>query len=82
MNWQTIVKNYKTTIAGIIAFLFSVPSFVAALQAWVAHQPVDWRSVLVSVALTALGGGLVAAKDSSTHSTQTEVTQSSVNASK
>lgn len=80
--WESIVTNYKTTIAGIIAFLFTVPTFVTALQAWAAGQPVNWKQVLVSVAIAAVGGGLIAAKDASTHSTQAQVTQSTLNAEK
>jgi hypothetical protein len=69
------LKNWKTTLAGVVAFLMSVPAFVSALQAWGAHQAVDLRSVFISVALTAGGVGLMAAKDSTTHSTPAEVTQ-------
>jgi hypothetical protein len=80
--WQSLTKNWKTTVAGILTFLMGVPSFVTALQAWGAHQAVDWRSVAVSVALTAGGAGLVAAKDATTHSTPTEVTQAGAQTSK
>ena len=52
MNWQTISKNWKTSLAGaasfsmgILTFLLSVPAFMAAAQEWSAHQPVDWRGV-------------------------------------
>jgi hypothetical protein len=65
--------NWKTTLAGIAAFLTSVPPFVSAITAWSNHQAVDWRQTLVSVALAAIGGGLVAAKDATTHSTSVEV---------
>jgi drug/metabolite transporter (DMT)-like permease len=75
MKWNTIVKNWKTSAAGIITLLLSVPQFVAALQAWGAGQPVNWRAVLVSVALSIGGVGLVAAKDSTTHSTADEIGQ-------
>lgn len=69
--------NWKTTLAGLLTFLTSVPGFVGALQAWVAHQPVDWRQVMFSVALAVAGVGLHSAKDSSTHSTVEQVEQSS-----
>ncbi len=73
MNWASITKNWKTSLGGIVAFLFSVPAFVSALQAWAAGKPVDWKSVLVSLAMTAAGSGLLLAKDSTTHSTEREV---------
>ena len=73
MNWSYITKNWKTTLAGLVTFLMSVPAFVGAIQSVIAHQPVDWRSVALAVALAAGGGGLVAAKDASNHSTQAEV---------
>jgi hypothetical protein len=80
MNWEAITKNWKTTLAGILTFLLGAPAFVSALQAWGAHQPVDWRAVLVSVALTAGAAGLLSAKDSSTHSTVAEVSKATAQA--
>jgi hypothetical protein len=68
-----MLKNWKTNLAGVATFLTACPGFVSAIQAWAAHQAVDWRSVLVSTALTAVSGGLLAAKDSTTHSTIAEV---------
>ena len=65
--------NWKTTLAGIGSFLSGVPGFVTALQAWAAGQPVNWREVGVSAALTLVGAGLAAAKDSTTHSNAAEV---------
>jgi hypothetical protein len=65
--------NWKTTLAGIAAFLSGVPGFVNALTAWGNHQAVNWREVLVSVALAAIGAGLAAAKDGTTHSTTAQV---------
>ena len=70
--------NWKTTLAGVATFLTGVPGFIAAAQAWAAHQPVDWRQVLISVALTAAGAGLGAAKDGSTHSTEAQITTSTI----
>jgi len=83
---NTILRNWKTSLGGVIvgimAFLMGVPAFLSALQAWGSHQPVDWRSVIVSIALAAGSAALLAAKDGSNHSTQAEVTQASVNANK
>ena len=78
LMWQSITANWKTTLAGILTFLTSVPAFVTAIEAWGRHQPVDWRSVLVSVAITAAGAGLLVAKDSTTHSTLEEVRTSTI----
>lgn len=66
---STLLTNWKTTLTGVIALLLNVPVFVSAIYAWGKHQPVDWRSVLVTTTLTVVGAGLVAAKDSTTHST-------------
>lgn len=74
MDWLT--KNWKTTLAGVATFLAGVPGFVAALEAWSHHQAVDWRQVIVSIALSAAGAGLASAKDSTTHSTADEVKNS------
>jgi hypothetical protein len=70
---QALFVNWKTTLGGLCAFLLSVPSFVTALIAFGHHQPVDWRYVLVSLALTAISAGLASAKDGSTHSTESEM---------
>ena len=78
MNWQSIMRNWKTTLAGVITFLLSVPTFVTSIQAWAAHQPVDWRTLLINIAVAAGGVGLVAAKDSSNHSTIAEVEHATV----
>ena len=73
--------NWKTTLAGVLTFLSGVPGFVTAIQAWANHQAVNWREVIVSVALAAAGAGLAVAKDSSTHSTADQI-QASTDASK
>lgn len=65
--------NWKTTLAGVATFLSSVPGFMSAAQAWAHHQPVDWRELGFSVALTAVGAGLGAAKDGTNHSTVEQV---------
>jgi hypothetical protein len=71
--WESVTKNWKTTATGIITFLLGVPEIVTALHQWAAHQSVDWRNVAVSAAMAIGGLGLVAAKDSTTHSTVAEV---------
>lgn len=64
------MKNWKTNLTGIITILLGIPSFVSAVQAWSAHQPVDWRTTAIT---TILGVGLILAKDGSSHSTIAEV---------
>jgi len=76
MSWNSILTNWRTSAAGLIAFLFTVPSFLAAIKAWAAGSSANWKDVLVNVAIAAVGAGLVAAKDGATHSTQTEIAQS------
>ena len=71
--WDSITKNWKTSLTGIVTFLLSVPGIVSALQSWANHQPVDWRNVVMSIALAVGGSGLLAAKDSTTHSTIAQV---------
>ena len=64
MNW--LGQNWKTTLAGLCAFLMAVPGFVAALQSWANGQSVNWRQVFVSLAITAISAGLAMAKDGTT----------------
>jgi uncharacterized membrane protein YfcA len=70
---NALLKNWKTTLTGLITLVLSVPTFISALTAWGQNQPVNWRNVLVSTTLAVAGAGLVASKDSTTHSTQSEV---------
>lgn len=63
-------QNWKTTGAAILTFLLSIPSVVSALTAWANHQPTDWRMAVVGIVT---GLGLLAAKDSTTHSTVNQV---------
>lgn len=74
---QIAVKSWKTTLAGLVAFLFTVPAFVNALEQWAHGQHVDWKTVLQAIAAAAVSGGLIAAKDSTVHSTLDEVENSS-----
>lgn len=69
-NWKT---NLTAAITGVLTLLMGIPTFISAITAWSAHQQVDWRSVLVSTALAVITAGLAAAKDSTTHSTVTQV---------
>lgn len=74
--------NWKTTLAGFATFLTSVPGFMSAATAWAHHQPVDWRELTLSAALTAMAAGLGAAKDSTTHSTASQVDDATTKAAK
>ena len=69
------LKSLTTTIPGILTFLLGIPGVLSALQAWANHQPVNWRDVVISIALSLSGVGLVAAKAGTTHSTPEEVTR-------
>lgn len=70
---KVLGMNWKTTLSGLASLLLTVPQFVSAITAWANHQAVDWRPVLISVAMAVLGTGLVAAKDGTTHSTIAQV---------
>lgn len=71
--------NWKTTGAAILVFLLSVPSVVSAITAWAQHQTPDWRMAILGIVT---GLGLLAAKDSTTHSTAAQVENSTVANSK
>jgi uncharacterized membrane protein YfcA len=79
---QTVLKNWKTSLGGLVTLLLGVPTFVSAIQAWGNHQPVDWRSVLVSTTLSIVGVSFLAAKDATTHSTSAEIQQADTDAAK
>lgn len=57
------LANWKTSLAGIAAFLLSLPTLLPALHAWAEHQPVNWRQVTLSLALDAISVGLLHARD-------------------
>jgi hypothetical protein len=76
--WALVRLNWKVSIAGICGFLLAVPGLVLALQAWAKHEPVDWRGVLVSGALTAISAGLTLAKSSDVHSTPAQIELSAI----
>lgn len=70
-----IKANWKTNLAALCAFIYSVPQFVTALQQWQAGQTVDWKGAVISLILAA---GLAAAKDGTNHSTQSQVAQATI----
>ena len=70
---EAALKNWKTTLGGLLAFLASVPLFVSSIQAWADHQPTNWRQALIALAFAGAGIIGVSAKDSTTHSTVSEV---------
>lgn len=66
------MQNSKTTILGI---LMIVGALIHAVSQYLSGQPVDTTVIFGAVS----GGiGLIAAKDSTTHSTVTEVHQATV----
>src|SRR5216684_3542011 len=70
LNWRT---NLTAWLTGLVTLLLGVPTFISAVQAWGNHQPVDWRSVLVTTALALVTAGLAASKDASNQSTPAQV---------
>ena len=71
--WESIKRNWKTSLAGVLAFLFSCPTFISAFEGWSKHQAIDWRGLLFGLAMFAVSTGLIAAKDGSNHSTLPEI---------
>lgn len=72
MAWliKLLGTNCKTNTAAAVVFVLSCPSFVEAFTRWGHHQPADWRGAVAGLAISI---GLAVAKDSSSHSTTTEV---------
>jgi len=67
----TYVKaNWKTNLAAVAAFAYSVPQFVTAITAWQAGQQPNWHAAVISIIVAA---GLAAAKDGTNHSTMAQV---------
>jgi drug/metabolite transporter (DMT)-like permease len=67
------LKSWRTALGAVCGFLLAAPVFVADLTAWSNHQPVNWRSLLISLAMAALAVGLASAKDAAVHSTLPEI---------
>jgi hypothetical protein len=80
MNWNVKIKNIKSTLAGIVGFLLSIPIFVQALDNLANHQKVDWVQVAIGGSLWAFAHGLLNTKDDNVHSTVAEVSKASVDA--
>jgi hypothetical protein len=69
--------NWKTNLASLCAFAYSVPEFVAAIKSYEAHQHTDWRSAIFGLILAA---GLAMAKDGTNHSTVAQVESATIKA--
>ena len=67
------MKNWRTTLGALVGYIASLTFFTDALIAWGRHQPVQWRSILVSLGLAVAGYAFQSAKDKQVHSTQDEV---------
>jgi hypothetical protein len=65
-----IKANWKTNLAALAAFAYSVPQFVTAIQQWQAGQSPNWKGAIISLIVAA---GLAAAKDGDNHSTAAQV---------
>ena len=71
--WTSIQRNWKTNLIALVAFIYSVPQVVQTIQAWSTGQPANWKAAATGLLLAA---GMAAAKDSTNHSTQSEVSAS------
>lgn len=70
-NFLAYLKaNWKTNLAALCAFAWSVPQFVTAIQAWQAGTKADWHGAVISLVIAA---GLSVAKDGDNHSTIAQV---------
>ena len=78
--WAGAVANLRTTIPGAVAFLLGISGVTEALYAWAGGQPVNWRQVVVSIAIAVGGIGHMNSKDALTHSTEKQVEQATVEA--
>ena len=63
-------SNWKTNLAALAAFAYSVPQFVTAITAWQAGQTPNWHGAVISLIIA---GGLAVAKDGTNHSTLAQV---------
>ena len=68
--WAYIKANWKTNLAALAAFAYSVPQFVTAIEQWQAGQKPNWHGAIISLIIAA---GLAAAKDGDNHSTLAQV---------
>jgi hypothetical protein len=75
--WTYITTNWKTSLAGLVAFILSVPQGVTAIHQLQAGQKVDWLGTALCLVIAYLG---LAAKDCNTHSTQLQVAKASADA--
>lgn len=75
-NW----KSWRTSLFAFVTFALAVPAVASAIDAYVHHQPVDWRLTLVSLGLAASANGLFNAKDKQVSSTQSEVNAATADA--
>ena len=73
--WLSIQRNWKTNLVALVAFIYSVPQVIQCIQAWGNGGQANWKQALVGLLLA---GGMAAAKDSTNHSTQAEVTVATV----
>jgi drug/metabolite transporter (DMT)-like permease len=71
-TWMTKVlgESWRTNAVSVLAFLYTVPQVVAAVTAYINHQPADWRGAATG---TLIAAGLWLAKDKQVHSTMAQV---------
>lgn len=72
--------NWKTSLAGL--FVITLTMAGPVLDHYFPLSGLSWSNYTASIAALFGGGGLLLAKDSTTHSTSTEVAASTVEAAK
>ena len=73
MNWKLMLQNWKSTAVGIVVFILGIQGVLSALISWANNQPVNWKMVVVDVALAVAGVGHSLTKDADVHSTTAQV---------
>lgn len=73
--WAYVKANWKTNLAAVAAFAYSVPQFVTAITAWQAGQTPNWHGAVISLIIAA---GLAVAKDGDNHSTAAQVQEATI----
>jgi hypothetical protein len=75
--WAYLSKNWKTNLAALAAFAYSVPQFMTAITAWQAGQTPNWHGAVISLIVAA---GMAFAKDATNVPTAPEVQAATVKA--
>lgn len=74
MNWKSLLTNWKTSVGGLLA---AVPPVVVAAGFVLSPSKQHWLNLCQGIGVLLLG---LSAKDSTTHSTITQVNKASTDA--